>query len=157
MLGGTVLASADVSGTGVLQVWAYDQHELPGHYLYQPTIRSVRAYPADQRFEPQFPGNTFFVTEYHMAGDPLPEATKGLIAQYFEKPAVAEYLLRGPTRRMIGLVLNLPAVAGRMRRTQRCHQRGHSVLAVREHNRQLLGSTFRGPYAKAAITSAYPQ
>src|SRR5580658_2159416 len=37
----------------------------------RPTIRSVRAYPADQRFEPQFPGNTFFVTEYHMAGDPL--------------------------------------------------------------------------------------
>jgi Protein of unknown function (DUF1329) len=71
ILGGTVLAPADISGTGVLQMWAYDQHKLPVYYLYQPRIRSVRAYPADQRFEPQFPGNTFFVTEYHMAGDPL--------------------------------------------------------------------------------------
>jgi len=57
-------------------MWAYDQHKLPGYYLYQPRIRSVRAYPADQRFEPQFPGNTFFVTEYHMAGDPLAHADK---------------------------------------------------------------------------------
>ena len=52
ILGGTVLAPADVSGTGVLQVWPYDQHKLPGYYVYRPTIKSVRAYPADQRFEP---------------------------------------------------------------------------------------------------------
>src|ERR1700682_3002750 len=66
-----VLAPADVSGTGFLQVWAYDQHKLPGFYSYQPTTKRVRTYPVDQRFEPLFPGNTFFVTEIYMAGDPL--------------------------------------------------------------------------------------
>ena len=71
ILGGTVLAPGDVNGTGILQVWAYDQHKLPGYYVYQPTTKRVRTYPVDQRFEPQFPGNTFFVTEYWMAGDPL--------------------------------------------------------------------------------------
>ena len=70
-LGGTVLAPADVNGTGILQVWAYDQHQLPGYYVYQPTTKRVRTYPVDQRFEPQFPGNTFFVTEYWSTGDPL--------------------------------------------------------------------------------------
>ena len=49
--------------------WAYDQHKLPGYYVYQPTTKRVRSYPVDQRFEPQFPGNTYFVTEYWMAGD----------------------------------------------------------------------------------------
>jgi hypothetical protein len=58
------------SGTGLLQVCATISTSC-GYYLYRPTIKSARAYPADQRFEPQFPGNTFFVTEYHMAGDPL--------------------------------------------------------------------------------------
>ena len=70
-LGGTVVAPADVNGTGILQVWAYDQHQLPGYYVYQPTTKRVRTYPVDQRFEPQFPGNTFFVTEYWSTGDPL--------------------------------------------------------------------------------------
>ena len=71
ILGATVTAPGDVAGTGILQVWAYDQHKLPGYYVYQPTTKRVRTYPVDQRFEPQFPGNTFFVTEYWMAGDPL--------------------------------------------------------------------------------------
>ena len=71
ILAATVLAPGDVNGTGFLQVWAYDQHKLPGYYVYQPTTKRVRTYPVDQRFEPQFPGNTFFVTEYWMAGDPL--------------------------------------------------------------------------------------
>ena len=70
-LGGTVVAPADVNGTGILQVWAYDQRQLPGYYVYQPTTKRVRSYPVDQRFEPQFPGNTFFVTEYWRTGDPL--------------------------------------------------------------------------------------
>ena len=70
-LGGTVVSPADVNGTGILQVWAYDQHQLPGYYVYQPTTKRVRTYPVDQRFEPQFPGNTFFVTEYWSTGDPL--------------------------------------------------------------------------------------
>jgi Protein of unknown function (DUF1329) len=70
-LGGTVVAPADVNGTGILQVWAYDQRELPGYYVYQPTTKRVRSYPVDQRFEPQFPGNTFFVSEYWSTGDPL--------------------------------------------------------------------------------------
>ena len=30
ILGGTVTAPGDVAGTGFLQVWAYDQHKLPG-------------------------------------------------------------------------------------------------------------------------------
>jgi len=71
ILGGTLTAPGDVNGTGILQVWAYDQHKLPGFYVYQPTTKRVRTYPVDQRFEPQFPGQTFFVTEYWMAGDPL--------------------------------------------------------------------------------------
>ena len=29
-LGGTVVSPADVNGTGILQVWAYDQRQLPG-------------------------------------------------------------------------------------------------------------------------------
>ena len=66
-----VLEPADVNGTGFLQVWAYDQRQLPGFYSYQPTTKRVRSYPVDQRFEPLFPGNTYFVTEYYMAGDPL--------------------------------------------------------------------------------------
>ena len=71
IIGAIVLAPVGVSGTGALQVWAYDHHKLPDYYIYAPTIKSVRAHPADHRFEPQFPGNTFFVTEYHMAGDQL--------------------------------------------------------------------------------------
>jgi hypothetical protein len=67
----TMVAPQDVAGTGFLQVWAYDQHKLPGFYVYQPTTKRVRTYPVDQRFEPLFPGNTFFVTEIYMAGDPL--------------------------------------------------------------------------------------
>ena len=71
IVGGTVLAPADVSGISILHVWSYDQHKLPGYYIYQPRIGNVRAYPTDKRFEPQLPGNTFFVSEYHMTGDPL--------------------------------------------------------------------------------------
>jgi Protein of unknown function (DUF1329) len=71
VVGSIVLEPSDVNGTGFLQVWAYDQHKLPGFYSYQPTTKRVRSYPVDQRFEPLFPGNTYFVTEYYMAGDPL--------------------------------------------------------------------------------------
>ena len=71
ILGGTILAPIDVAGTGDLQIWAYDQRQLPGEYVYQPTTKRVRSYPVDQRFEPGLPGNTFFTTEYYMAGDPL--------------------------------------------------------------------------------------
>jgi hypothetical protein len=71
IVGSTILEPSDVNGTGFLQVWAYDQHKLPGFYSWQPTTKRVRSYPVDQRFEPLFPGNTYFVTEYYMAGDPL--------------------------------------------------------------------------------------
>jgi hypothetical protein len=45
ILGGTVLAPADVSGTGVLQMWPYDQHKLPGYYVYPPTIKKRARVP----------------------------------------------------------------------------------------------------------------
>ena len=67
----TMVAPGDVNGTGFLQVWAYDQHKLPGFYAFLPDTKRVRTYPVDQRFEPLFPGNTAFVTEIYMAGDPL--------------------------------------------------------------------------------------
>lgn len=70
IVGSVVLEPSDVNSTGFLQVWAYDQRKLPGFYSYQPTTKRVRSYPVDQRFEPLFPGNTYFVTEYYMAGDP---------------------------------------------------------------------------------------
>jgi hypothetical protein len=65
------LAPADISGTGFLQLWAYDQRQLPTDYAYQPTTKRVRNFPADERFEPGFPGITYFTTEIYMAGDPL--------------------------------------------------------------------------------------
>ena len=64
----TMVAPGDVNGTGFLQVWAYDQHKLPGFYAFLPDTKRVRTYPVDQRFEPLFPGNTAFVTEYLHGG-----------------------------------------------------------------------------------------
>ena len=69
--GDLVTAPEDVAGSSFLQIWAYDRHTLPAFYAYTPFTRRVRSLPVDQRFEPLFPGNTYFATEYWMAGDRL--------------------------------------------------------------------------------------
>ncbi len=69
--GDLLTAPEDVAGSSFLQVWAYDQHKLPQFYAWTPFTKRVRSLPVDQRFEPLFPGNTYFATEYWMAGDPL--------------------------------------------------------------------------------------
>ena len=48
----TMVAPGDVNGTGFLQVWAYDQHKLPGFYAFLPDTKRVRTYPVDQASNP---------------------------------------------------------------------------------------------------------
>ena len=51
--GGTVVQPPTSTARASSRSGAYDQRQLPGYYVYQPTTKRVRSYPVDQRFEPR--------------------------------------------------------------------------------------------------------
>lgn len=61
----------NVRGTSFLNVWAYDQHTIPELVGYLPEFKRIRAYPANQRFEPLIAGSTLYLSDAWAAGDPL--------------------------------------------------------------------------------------
>jgi len=58
-------------GTSFLNVWSYDQHQIPLLCGYLPEFRRIRTYPANQRFESLMPGSNLFLSDAWAAGDPL--------------------------------------------------------------------------------------
>jgi hypothetical protein len=65
------LEPADVRGTAFLNVWPYDQSQLPHLSGYLPAYKRVRSFPANQRFEPLIPGSELYLSDAWAAGDPF--------------------------------------------------------------------------------------
>jgi len=63
--------TAEVRGTAFLSYWKYDQREIPDLWGYIPTVKRVRRYPANQRFEPYLPGMNLYLSDAWSAGDPM--------------------------------------------------------------------------------------
>ena len=61
----------DVRGSAFLSLWPYDQRRIPELYGYLPTLKRVRRFPANQRFEPYMPGLNLFLSDAWAAGDPM--------------------------------------------------------------------------------------
>jgi hypothetical protein len=65
------VAPHDIRGTSYLNVWPYDQRQLPELWGYLPEFKRVRRLPTNQRFEPLVPGGTLYLSDAWSAGDPL--------------------------------------------------------------------------------------
>ena len=61
----------EMKGTAFLSHWAYDQRKIPDLWGYLPTIKRVRRFPADQRFEPYMPGMNLYLSDAWASGDPM--------------------------------------------------------------------------------------
>ena len=61
----------DVRGSAFLNIWKYDQRELPALFGYLPQFKRVRRFPANQRFEPYMPGMNLFLSDAWASGDPM--------------------------------------------------------------------------------------
>ena len=61
----------DVRGTAFLSHWQYDQREFPSLWGYLKSLRRVRRFPANQRFEPYMPGMNLFLSDAWASGDPM--------------------------------------------------------------------------------------
>jgi len=58
-------------GTSFLNIWSYNQHEIPYLCGYLPEFKRIRTYPANQRFESLMPGSNLFLSDAWAAGDPM--------------------------------------------------------------------------------------
>jgi hypothetical protein len=61
----------DVKGHAFLSHWKYDQRETPDLWGYLPSLKRVRRFPANQRFEPYMPGMNLFLSDAWASGDPM--------------------------------------------------------------------------------------
>ena len=61
----------DVRGHAFLSHWKYDQRKVPKLWGYLPTMKRVRRFPANQRFEPYMPGMNLFLSDAWASGDPM--------------------------------------------------------------------------------------
>lgn len=61
----------DVKGHAFLSHWHYDQSRIPDLWGYLPSVKRVRRYPANQRFEPYMPGMNLYLSDAWASGDPM--------------------------------------------------------------------------------------
>jgi hypothetical protein len=61
----------DIKGSSFLSLWPYDQREIPELFGYLPSLKRVRRFPANQRFEPYMPGMNLYLSDAWAAGDPM--------------------------------------------------------------------------------------
>jgi hypothetical protein len=61
----------DVRGSAFLSVWHYDQREIPELFGYLPSLKRVRRFPANQRFEAYMPGMNLYLSDAWASGDPM--------------------------------------------------------------------------------------
>lgn len=64
-------APQNARGTSFLNIWAYDQREMPFLCGYLPEFKRIRTYPTNQRFEGLMPGSNLYLSDAWAAGDPL--------------------------------------------------------------------------------------
>jgi hypothetical protein len=60
----------DAAGAASLNVWSYDQTKFPQLFVYAPSLKRIRRFPANQRFEPIMSGTSMMPTTMWMVGDP---------------------------------------------------------------------------------------
>ncbi len=61
----------EVRGHAFLSYWDYDQRKIPDLWGYLPTVKRVRRYPANQRFEPYMAGMNLYLSDAWASGDPM--------------------------------------------------------------------------------------
>lgn len=61
----------DVKGSAFVSHWPYDQRRIPDLLGYLPSLKRVRRFPANQRFEPYMPGLNLYLSDAWAAGDPM--------------------------------------------------------------------------------------
>ena len=61
----------EIRGTAFLSHWHYDQRKIPELWGYLPTVKRVRRYPANQRFEAYMPGMNLYLSDAWASGDPM--------------------------------------------------------------------------------------
>ena len=61
----------EVRGSAWLSHWKYDQREVPDLWGYLPSMKRVRRFPSNQRFEPYMAGMNLYLSDAWASGDPM--------------------------------------------------------------------------------------